>query len=186
MNLFKTINLFNWKKPELSEFYLATIFSFFVFQLTEGMVIQIARWFIAGLKTTLTYQPSDDQLWFCLVFVTFVITMLLMIFLVRPMGLRVDKQAETPWELILTFILVFGFFIYVNNNIFRDVALPSSLPQWVIKLFDGWENTYGTASPGQVFDRNFWSVVPWLWILGPMLVFYFPIFKVSIGNKEIK
>jgi hypothetical protein len=185
MEFLQQLNFFVWKKTDLSEFYLATIFALFLFRLFDVLIVQIARWVIAALSVVLNYSIPDGQVWYVLIFVTLLIVMFLRGFLIKPLGIKIDKSNNSSLEYWLTAIAVVGFFLYVVNNSFTTVPMPTSLPQWLIRLAYGFENTFN-AQTVNAASKSFWGIIPWLWILAPILCFYYPLLKFGLKPPEVK
>jgi hypothetical protein len=182
MDFFRQINFFVWKKPDLSEFYLATIFSLFLFRLFESMIILLARWVLASMSVILSYDIPAGQAWNVLVVVTLFITLLFRSFLIKPLGLKIDKPAGSNLEFGATIVAVLGFYLYTINTVFLTVPMPTSYPQWFLRVTNGYNNTF-QDTVSNVVTQSFWSVIPWVWILLPIACFYYPVIKFGIGSK---
>jgi hypothetical protein len=102
--------------------------------------------------------------------------------LIKPLGLKIDKPAATGLEFWFTMIAVYGFFLYIINTSFKTVAMPSSYPQWLVRLASGYENTFPIIDKS-VTAVSFWSVMPFIWIMAPICCFYYPVLKFGILNK---
>jgi hypothetical protein len=169
------INIFSWKKPELSEFYLATLFAYFLSQIAGNFVAGATVWLVSGLQSIFQASVRDDEVWYFLILVCFFATILIRKYLIQPLGLKIDKQATSTGELMLTFFAVFGFFIYIINFLFRQ-AMPRYWGPFIARVLGGYESTFG-AGQANLSDRNFWSIMPWFWILFPLIIFYLPVLR---------
>ena len=184
MDFLRQINIFVWKKPDLSEFYLATIFSLFLFRLFDSLIILLAKWVISLLSVIVNYNISPGQVWNVLLVVTVFITLLFRSFLIKPLGLKIDKPAGSNLEFWVTIIAVLGFYLFTINSVFTLVPMPTSYPEWFIRAANGYANTYGDTV-SNVVTQSFWSAVPWVWILLPIACFYYPVIKFGIAPKPV-
>ena len=185
MDFLRQINFFVWKKPDLSEFYLATIFSLFLFRLFDSMIILFARWVLASLSVIFTYDIPNGQTWNVLISVTLFITLLFRSFLIKPLGLKIDKPAGSNLEFGVTIIATLGFYLYTINTVFTSIPMPTSYPQWFLRVTDGYKNTFENTI-NNVVTQSFWSIVPWVWILLPIACFYYPVIKFGVGSKPVE
>jgi hypothetical protein len=185
MNIIREINIFNWKKPQLSEFYLATVFGFFIFQLLKPLIFTIASWSLAAVRTVFSLRINEaDSVWYCLILVCFLLVILLKVYIIRPLGLKIDYNSSGAWETVISFVVIFGFYLYIINKIFLTVPMPKDSPLWLIRVLDAWENNFITNSSVTVYERNFWAIVPFIWILAPLVIFYYPIIKKGFSSPS--
>jgi hypothetical protein len=138
-----------------------------LFQLLNGVVQDLTTWLVSALKTTAGISINNTSIWICLFFVCFFITFLIRKFIVQPLGFYIRDEGAPSWELFVLVLLVLGFYIYLLNQVF-DQPMPSSWPTSLLKLVDGYENTFANAGNAPLEERNTWSVVPWLWNIGPI------------------
>jgi hypothetical protein len=165
-----------WKftKPLLSSYYIAAIFSFFLFQLTKPMVISVTSWVISFLGEFFGIKLiGNGPTWTALFFVCLFFTTIIRRIVVEPLELYVTKEANDLWEVWILGFLVLGFYIYTLNLVFDSTPMPSDWwPEWLIRILGGFENTYITPGLQTVSQRNAWVVIPWIWLLGPIFFLY--------------
>jgi glycerol uptake facilitator-like aquaporin len=135
----------------------------------------ISRWLIDALQALFNFQTGINQVWYSLFIVCFILTIIIMQYVIVPLGLKIDKQSSSSWETLLTFLLVFGFFIFMLNQVFEAVNMPGDWPIWLLRTFGGYDKLNLDLVDNS--NRNFWSFIPWIWLLGPILVFYWPVLK---------
>ena len=173
MKIANYFNLFGWKKSDYSEFYIATLFAFFLFQLLRGPIQMLATWIKSSLDVLINVNINNTgNQWLFLVGLCVLLTLMIRMLLIEPLGLNIKNESQSGWETFLTAFFVFGFFIYTINLNFTQ-PMDSKWPDLFIKLTYGWPNLYGNISM-KGSEMTFLQIVPWLWIVGPMVCFYIP------------
>jgi len=163
---------FKPSRKTLSSYYIAAIFSFFLFQLISDLVIKWSNWIASVLTTTarLDVQGDGTLLWLVFFFTTFIFTFLIRRFVVQSLGFYIDTEGAPYWELIILFFIVFGFDIYLLNQVFSQPMPTQLFPQPLIYFLDGGRNTFPTGN--NVAISNTWSFVPWFWNIFPLVFMY--------------
>ena len=163
------ISEFKLSRGLFSSYYIAGIFSYFLFELTKEWIISLTTWVINVVETELGYKVNNPSTWLFLFFVCFLITFLIRRYIVYPLGFYINEEGAPTWELIVLGCLVFGSYIYLLNQVF-DQPMPSNWPKQLLKLVDGYKNTFSVSQTNQsLVERNTWAIVPWLWTVGPIL-----------------
>lgn len=165
---------FKLSRGLLSSYYIAAIFSFFLFQLpmVKEVIKGTATWLISALKVAAGIEISNTSAWLTLFLVCFCITFAMRRFVVYPLGFYINDEGAPTWELIALALLVLGFYIYLLNQVFIDQPMPASWPRFLLRLLDGYKNTFSVATPATIEERNTWAVVPWFWLVGPLTFMY--------------
>lgn len=172
MNLGKLFNIFNWSKADFSEFYLATLMSYFLFQLFKLPIQQVTNWLRATMDVLFNLSLKDSgQQWTFLVIFCFLLVSIIRIFLIEPFGAKFNVKSRNSWDTFFTGFFVFGFFIYTVNLGFKQ-PMDSRWSDLIIKLTNGWENLYDTRGL-RGSESAFLTIVPWIWIAGPLASFYY-------------
>lgn len=173
MKAMSYFNLFGWKKSDYSEFYIATLFSFFLFQLIRPQIQMLATWLKSSLDVLIGVNINNiGNQWLFLAGLCLSLVFVIRLFLIEPLGLNIKSESQSGWETFITAIFVFGFFIYTINLNFTQPMDPK-WPDLFVKLTYGWRNSYGDiAMRGS--EMTFLQIVPWLWIVGPIVCFYYP------------
>lgn len=178
MNYLTNLNIFRWKKNHYSEFYISTLISFFVFSLGRNFVISLALWGLSGVQALFQYTPAVGEQWYMLVLVCFLITSAIQTFLIHPLQFGMTMEARDAWENFFTGIIVFGFFLFLTCFVFNEVALPD-FPILIKRLLKPTDiEIIGTA------EKNFWSIVPWIWLISPIFIFYYSLLNNKAGGSE--
>lgn len=163
----------------LSSYYVSAIFSFFLFQLIHDQVIAWTSWVLITLNTAFGWVVSGDgPIWFALFLMCFGITTLIRQLIVMPLGFYNDNESARNWELWVLLLLILGFYIYLLNNVFQSQNMPPELPAWFVRLVGGTRGS--TLLSAQAFqESNTWTIIPWLWNIGPIAFMYY----IHLKNK---
>lgn len=163
---------FKPSRKTFSSYYIAAIFSFFLFQLISDSVIKWSNWLASVFTTVLkiNIQGNSNMLWLIFFLTTFIITLLIRKFIVQPLGFYIHTEGAPIWELIILFFIVLGFDIYLINQVFSQPMPADWFGQPLIYFLDGGQNTYPANS--NISIRNAWSFVPWFWNIFPLLFMY--------------
>jgi hypothetical protein len=180
MKYIQTLNFFNWKKDHYSEFYIATLISFFVFTLGKPFVVNLTNWLLSAFQAIFQYSPQPGEEWWCLLLVCFVLVNLIKTFIIEPLGFKASVSSKNSWETFLTSIAVFGFFVFVVNTVFFEVILLPEFPLWIKRLIQPLLVT--NASSVSVAEKSFWSLIPWLWTIAPIFAFYFSLISKAVNS----
>lgn len=172
MNFASNANFLTWKKSNYSEFYFATLISYLIINLIRAQIIDLSNWLINAIQTLFQYTPQSGQGWYSLIFVCFSINILIQIFVIQHLGIKIDQNSTTDWGKFAAFAVIFGFFIFIVNQIFGEIPMPAGTWTFVINILGG--NSGGFKPTSEV---NFWKIIPWFWTFAPILLFYIPSFK---------
>lgn len=166
---------FKLSRGLISAYYIAVLISYPLLSLFQDAIRNIVSWLISVVKvTTGATLQGNESLWFTLVFVCFVITFLIRRYVVEPLGFYINQEGATNVELGIMLFLVVGAYIYFINQVFQQ-PMPLNWPIWILKLVNGYKNTYSVTSVQSIEESNTWIIVPWLWNLGPILFMYFSV-----------
>jgi hypothetical protein len=174
MNSFLSFfNFFNPKKSELSSFYVATLISFFIFNVASQYIVSLSAYIIRFLDVVGGFRASNGQLWYCLFIVSLVLTVALKSFVVDKLGFGIVQDSK-GWETFASFAIIMGFFVFVINQAFVQ-PMPDSIPLWLVKILGGEKSsTLGLRSANEAVV---WSIIPWIWTFAPIAVFFYPAIK---------
>lgn len=155
----------------LSAYYIAVLISYPLFNLIQDLINSWVTWLVSATKvaTGISLQ-SSGQLWLALFFVCFVITAIIRKFVVQPLGFFINDEGAPTWELWVTLFLVLGAYVYFLNQIFAQ-PMPKEWPIWLLKLVDGYKNTFFVTSSDSAENQT-WVIVPWLWNIAPITFMY--------------
>jgi hypothetical protein len=156
----------------LSGYYVSVMISFFLFQLIKDPIVTIwTTWFMSFLKSVFKIDSASTGIaWLSLVFICFVLVFIIRRFVVEVLNLYSEDQPYKNWEAGFLGFLVLGFFIYTVNQVFNQPMPSEWFPDFVIKLLGG-QSTSSLVSY-TIEDRNVWTIVPWLWTVGPLAFMY--------------
>ena len=140
--------------------------------MTERLIQNWVTWIVSVLSSLggVTFEDPGYS-WFVLFLVCFLVTVIVAIYIIRPLGFYMSEEGGPGWELFIFGFLVFGSFLFLINQVFDQPMPTSILPTWIIRLFGGYESTFVNAS-SDVATANTWSFLPWMWYLGPILFLY--------------
>jgi hypothetical protein len=157
----------------LSGYYISVMISFFLFQLIKEPIVNIwTTWFMSFLKSVFKVDAASRGVaWLSLIFICFVIVFIVRRFVVEVLNLYSDDEKYKPWESGLLALLIFGFYIYVVNQVFDQPMPREWFPDLVIKLLGGTATGISLVT-GSTEDRNLLTIVPWLWTIGPLAFMY--------------
>ena len=156
---------FKLSRGLISTYYIAVLISYPLLSLFQDAIRNIVSWLISVVKvTTGATLQGNESLWFTLVFVCFVITFLIRRYVVEPLGFYINQEVATNVELGIMLL----------NQVFQQ-PMPLNWPIWILKLVNGYKNTYSVTSVQSIEESNTWIIVPWLWNLGPILFMYFSV-----------
>ncbi len=170
---------FKFSKSLLSAYYVASLVSFFLFQVARGLISQIAAWVLSFLSVILGFKvQTNGPLWLALFGVCLIITLLIRKFIIEKLDLFVKDEFAKSWQIWVFGLLVLGFFIYIINLSFPSQPMPNDWwPKWFIRFLGGYKNSYPEEFVLSVEENNLWSIVPWIWHLGPIAFLYISSFK---------
>lgn len=177
MNYLSNLNILKWRKKEYSEFYICTLISFFVFTLGQDVILSLVTWLTSTVQAIFQYSPQNGDKWYMLIIVSFLVTLALHTFFIQPLGFGITVESKSSWEIFWTGFIIFGFFTFVMSSVFRTIDLPA-FPVWVQRMLR--PNTSILNNPA---EREFWSIVPWIWVLAPVAIFYYSLINKG-GAKE--
>ena len=159
----------------LSSYYVAILISFFIFRPAESLVYTWAQWFISAIETFSGYIiAGNGPTWLVLFAVSFFITFLIKNVIVDYLGMSVDDTGGNYGELGFALLLIVGMYIYMMNDVFSAQPMPAEwLPETLITLLGGYNNTYALSlNQADIASQNTWSILPWLWYVGPIAFIY--------------
>jgi len=159
----------------LSSYYVAILISFFIFRPAEPLIYTWAQWLISAIETFSGYIIiGNGPTWLVLFFVSFLITFLIKSIIVDYLGMSVDDSGGKYPELLFTLLLIMGMYIYMMNDVFSAQPMPAEwLPEVLITLLGGYNNTYALSlNQANIASQNTWSILPWLWYVGPIAFIY--------------
>jgi hypothetical protein len=169
---------FKFSKSLLSAYYVATLISFFVFQVAQDLIGRVAAWILSLLSSLNFKIQTDGPIWLVLFFVCLVITLLIRKFVVEKLDLFAKGEFEKSWQIWFFGMLVLGFFIYILNLSFPSQPMPREWwPKWFIRFLGGYKNSYPEEYVITVEEVNLWSIVPWIWHIGPIAFLYLSTFQ---------
>jgi len=155
-----------------SSYYVAVIISFFVFQLFGESWAEFSRGVLITFLSNLFNQDFSvgASLWWIFFFSMLAITLIIRRFIVEPLGFFIDSEdGAVWWDLLLMFLLVFGFYIFLLNLTFK-YAMPSQFNLEVIRFLGGYRNTYLPGDPNPLAGSN--PYITWFWYLAPLAYMY--------------
>ncbi len=158
----------------LSGYYVSILISFFLFQLIKESIVNLwTTWFISFLAAAFKINATTSgATWLSLVFICFIVVFVIRRFVVEVLNLYSDNESYKPWESGVLLILVAGYFIYVVNKVFSQPMPSAWFPDFLVKLLGG--NGEGIEVVAlSVEEKNAWTIVPWLWTIGPVAFMYF-------------
>ena len=158
----------------LSGYYVSVMIGFFLFELIREPIVSIwTTWFVSFLKSIFGIDATTTGMsWLALLFVCFVIVFMIRRFIVEVLNLYSNDEDYNEGEKVILLLLILGFFIYVVNSVFRQPMPSGWFPDVVIMLFGGQSDTSSVLN-STVEGRNTWTIVPWLWTIGPVAFMYF-------------
>ncbi len=161
---------FQFNRSLLTNFYVSTMVSYFLFRLMKETIIQWTRWFVSFVKVVsgATVQ-SEAGLWFSLLFVCTLISIFIY-YIVFTLDIYSNDTDNQIWDDIVLFFLILGMYVYFVNQVFTSQPMPHIWPKFIINIFGGYENTFGSIASD---EKTAWSIVPWLWTLGPLIFMFF-------------
>lgn len=166
MNNFKPTRLF------ITSFYIASLISFNIFRLIPETIETWTSWVLSLFAL---FIPEDlltnGYIWFSLMSVCLIITLLVRQFVIEPLGFYVNGKAAGAKEIIILGLLVFGYFIYSLNTGFTQYSMPEVFNFIRILLGD----TFVVSESDTT--SNVMSIIPWLWFIGPVAYMYYIFLK---------
>jgi len=157
----------------LSSYYISAIFTFFMFQipLAEDLIRNVSSWLINALEVLFGFTIDIGGIWIVLFLVCFFFTSMLRRFVVYPLGFYINDEGAPAWELIVLTALILGFYTYLLNQVFTE-PMPLQTPEPILRLVDGYDNTYRAVGPQSSQEAITWSIVPWFWYFFPLAFMY--------------
>lgn len=164
------MNEFKLNRSLLSGYYVAIMISYFLFKLLKEQIVSVwTIWFLSFLKSVFKINATTNgYTWLSLIFICFIVTFIIRRFVVEVLDLHSSNKEGSDWENTVLAFLIFGFFIYTTNQIFSQPMPREWFPEIIIKLFGGDQNTLGGLATASIEERNTWSIVPWIWTIGPL------------------
>jgi hypothetical protein len=151
----------------ITSFYIATVVSFYIFQLIVPMLNTWTGWLISVIGNFTGQElVSEGSVWWALLVVCMSITFMIRRFIIEPLGFYVNGNATSMLELATLATLVLGFYLYSFNTLFPDYVMPDA-PIFFQIMVGEIEN-----SQQSLLQSNTWSIVPWLWYAGPIGFMY--------------
>jgi hypothetical protein len=150
-------------RKTLSSYYIASMFSFYLFGLSKNLVLTWYNWFSSFIANfTEDGLQNNTATWFVFFLSCFSITLLIRHFVIQPLGFFVEEEDAPKWELWILLFLVLGGYIYNLNQIFLQ-PMPSWLPNFLVSMMGG-------IKPDQIIST--WNWAPWLWNIGPVVFLF--------------
>lgn len=152
----------------LSSYYVAILIFSSIFgslKWFKETVGDLQFWLNSFVETFIENANGSWVPWLCLFLACFAIVSLIRKFVVMPLGLYVKEEGAVSWELAVLTFLVFGSLLYYLNIYFKQ-PMPADLPETFVKLFGGYHGNISYQ------EAKVWSVVPYIWTLGPILFMY--------------
>lgn len=164
---------FKLSRSLLSGYYVAILASFFLFQLLRDLIVTVwTVWFVSVLKALFNIDAtSKGPAYISLLLICFLIVFLIRRFVIEVVDLHASNENNTNSENWVLLFLVFGFFIYTVNQVFTQPMPTEWFPEVVIKFFGGEANSLINV-PATPEDKNTWTIIPWLWTIGPLAFMY--------------
>lgn len=150
-------------RKTLSSYYIASMFSFFLFGLLDNLVLDWHKWlsnFVANF--TENGIQSQTAIWLIFFLACFSITLIIRHFIIQPLGFYVEEEGAPNWELTVLLFLVLGGYIYNINQVFGQ-SMPSWLPNFLVSMLGGAKLEETVAV---------WDFMPWVWNIGPVLFLF--------------
>ena len=151
-----------------TSFYVASLISFNIFRLIPGLLETWTTWVLSLLVELVPAQNLSSYVeWWALILVCVTITFLIRNYVIEPLGFYVNGNATNGQELIGLGFLVMGFYIYSFNQFFPSYIMPQT--------FEFFNILFGESSPvtNDIVVSNTWSIIPWIWYLGPVAYMYY-------------
>jgi hypothetical protein len=156
-------------RQKLTSYYVAIMIATNLFTLLPKVLVNWVTWLISFSKNTLSIEiTSAGGVWICFFLVCLFIVWILRKFIVEPLGFYVNGTASSLLETLILGFFILGFFIFSINRLFPEYPMPSTLPDFFLRLF----GSFGNVNYNSLEQRNVWSIVPWLWYFGPIAVMY--------------
>ena len=170
---------FKFGKSLLSAYYISILVSFFIFAVSKEIIGSISSWILSFFAVMFGFKAQGNGLlWTWLFIVCFLILILIRKFVVEKLDFFAKDEFEKSWQIWIFGMLILGFFIYIINLSFPSQPMPSDWwPEWLIRFFGGYKNTFPDKFVLSVEEKNFWQIVPYIWHLGPISFLYFTSFK---------
>lgn len=170
---------FQFGKSLLSAYYVASLISFFIFQVGQDLIGRVASWILSFLSVIIGFRfQTNGPLWLALFLVCFLITFLIRKLIVEKLDLYVKDSFPKAWQTWLFGFFVLGFFIYIINLSFPSQPMPTDWwPKWFIRFLGGYKNSYPEEFVLSIEENNLWSIIPWIWHLGPVTFLYVSTFQ---------
>jgi hypothetical protein len=170
----------------LSSYYIAAIFTYFLFQLptVTDIVLNIATWLISFMTVTTIASVENSNVWYFLFFVCLCITTLIRRLIVYPLGFYINDEGAPAWELAVLAVLVLGFYVFLLNQVFVNTPMPSNIPPLIVRAVDGYYNSFQFNSQTSVEVRNTFVIVPWFWYIFPISFMYVKTLLMKDKNEK--
>jgi len=167
----------------LSGYYVAVLISFFLFQLLKEPIVSTwTTWFVSALKEVFKIDAtSRGPAWLSLVFICFLIVFIIRRFVVEILDLHSSKDNSPAWENVVLGFLILGFFFYTINKVF-DQPMPKEWFTDPFIKFLGGQSTDMNNLP--ITEKNTWTIVPWLWTVGPLVFMYIRTIASTFKNGD--
>ncbi|MEI6728294.1 MAG: hypothetical protein WCK98_01500 [bacterium] len=164
---------FKLRRKILSTYYIAVVFSYFIFRVIAPFITTWVRESARFLTQNTTFNFIESgRFWLFFLFFCFIITFLIRRFVVEPLGFFIEEEGDdTWWENVIMAILILGLYIYLLNQLFT-FPMPEWTPEWLARLLGGYKNTF-LAFSSQTEEQLSWPILPWIWYIGPIVFMYF-------------
>ncbi len=166
---------FQISRKLFSSFYVATIFSFLLFEIMTAqftdLVNNLAGFFSKSFGWSL--NQGTPNYWFFFFLTCIVFTFLFKNLVIQPLGFfTLDEGQVAWWDHLIMGFLVIGFYIFMFNQTF-SVPMPRELIGigW-LKFFGGYKNTLLPNSDSSEQELSGWAFVKAFWYITPLAFLY--------------
>lgn len=138
----------------------------------NGFFIQSTTWIVSAMNTLTGTVVANANIWYFLFLTCFIFVFFVKVLVVDPIGFYIIKLNAPWWETVIGSFLILGFMIFMMNQQFAQ-PMPVNWPLPLIHLLDGYKNTFlPTEASRSLASQNTWTIVPWLWQIGPIAFLY--------------
>lgn len=164
---------FTMNRRTLSSYYISILIAFFLLTLVKTFYTD---WVVTVAENFTVWFNYDWQfggrIWYIFIFVSVLLVILIRHFIVEPLGFLVDTDEGTGWEAAILLLVLFGFYIYLLNQIF-SYAMPREwwMPEWLIRFLGGYRNTFTPAISKELYVES-WTLISWFWFIAPLAMIW--------------
>ncbi|MGL4758929.1 MAG: hypothetical protein ACRCXZ_06310 [Patescibacteria group bacterium] len=157
-----------FNKVNYSAFFFANLWvAFTCFFVLKFQMLQLASYIQNLIVKDFNQNTSPATMfYYSMLLVYFIVILLAMIFVMKPLNIHIPDTKIEWWEQALTFILIVGFFLYSFHKIF-DYGMPELFWPQLVKFISGASGRYiENNRPIEVgvlwsnLSDLFWNFVP--------------------------